>query len=351
MDPILYWNDVALQANAVSHTNGKNEQTGPTLSSRALAVVHLAMHDAFAGVSPDPVNLPPYLPGLSAPPGAARDAAVAGAAHTTLVSLFPSQKASFDAKLAQAGLPPAGFNAGIGFGVTVAQAVLHDRKDDPGAGDAGFVVPAKRGGHRPDPDSPDQGHHGPFYGGRSKCFAVTTAHTLDAPPALSSKEYLDALREVADKGTAAAVASPNRRTTEETVIGLFWAYDGASGLGTPPRLYNQIIRQIATRRTPANTPAQNARLFALVNVAMADAGILAWREKFRHNLWRPVIGIREHDRSMGPAGSGQPTFDPDCDCTWLPLGAPKTNVIGRNTSPNFPAYRPGTPPSVPPPSR
>ena len=71
MDPILYWNDVALQANLVSHTNGKNEQTGPPLSSRALAVVHLAMYDAFAGVSRDPVNLPPYLPGLTAQPGAA----------------------------------------------------------------------------------------------------------------------------------------------------------------------------------------------------------------------------------------------------------------------------------------
>ncbi|HEV8115755.1 MAG TPA: phosphatase PAP2 family protein, partial [Acidimicrobiales bacterium] len=345
MDPILYWNDVALQANLESHTNGKNEQTGPPLSSRALAVVHLAMYDAFAGVSRDPVNLPPYLPGLTAPPGAALDAAVAGAAHTTLVSLFPSQKASFDAKLAQAGLPPAGYYAGIGFGITVAQAILKDRKDDPGSGDAGFVVPAKRGGHRPDPDSPGQGHYAPFYGNQSKCFAVSAPHTLADPPALDSKAYLDALREVADKGTAAqgpTVASSNRRTSEETVIGLFWAYDGASGLGTPPRLYNQIVREIATRRTPVNSPAQNARLFALVNVAMADAGILAWREKYRHNLWRPVLGIREHDPSIGPDGTGQPTFDDEGDCTWLPQGAPSTNVVGKkNATPNFPAYPSG----------
>jgi len=180
---------------------------------------------------------------------------------------------------------------------------------------------------------------------------VSTAHKLADPPELDSKDYLDALREVADKGTAApgpAVRSANRRTSEESVIGLFWAYDGASGLGTPPRLYNQIVREIATRRTPANTPAQNARLFALVDVAMADAGILAWREKYRHNLWRPVLGIREHDLSTGPDGTDQPTFDADCDCTWLPQGAPNTNVLERTPRRTSRPIPRGTPPSVRP---
>jgi len=64
MDQILYWNEVSLEANRVSHTNGKKEQTGPALSSRALAIVHLAMYDAFVGVSK---KLTPYLPGLPAP--------------------------------------------------------------------------------------------------------------------------------------------------------------------------------------------------------------------------------------------------------------------------------------------
>src|SRR5215211_9164759 len=96
MDPILYWNQVALEANRVSHTNGKGEQTGPTLSSRALAIVHLAMYDAYAGVVNDPANLPLYLTLSAAPPGASPDAAVAAAAHATLSKLFPSQKAFFD---------------------------------------------------------------------------------------------------------------------------------------------------------------------------------------------------------------------------------------------------------------
>jgi hypothetical protein len=59
MDPILYWNDIALEANRVSHTRLKGEQRGPTLSSRALAIVHLAMYDAFVGASQ--AALTPYL--------------------------------------------------------------------------------------------------------------------------------------------------------------------------------------------------------------------------------------------------------------------------------------------------
>ena len=61
MDPILFWNDVALEANRVSFSNGAGEQGGPTLSSRAMAIVHLAMYDAFAAVSGNPAGLPPYL--------------------------------------------------------------------------------------------------------------------------------------------------------------------------------------------------------------------------------------------------------------------------------------------------
>ena len=67
-DPILYWNATALEANRVSHTNGNNEQTGPPRSSRALAIIHLAMYDAFAGITQKPAILPPYLPGLPVPP-------------------------------------------------------------------------------------------------------------------------------------------------------------------------------------------------------------------------------------------------------------------------------------------
>ena len=129
---------------------------------------------------------------------------------------------------------------------------------------------------------------------------------------------------------------------DETLIGIFWAYDGAFGLGTPPRLYNQIVRRSSDQATKATQTAQNARLFAFVNVAMADAGILAWDQKYKHDLWRPVLGIREHDKSMGPAATqADNELSDDCDTSWLPLGAPNTNRIAKNFTPNFPAYPSG----------
>src|SRR3954464_14071755 len=96
-DPILLWNEIALEANRVSHTNGQGEQAGPPLSARALAIVHLAMYDAYAGVVNDPVELPRYISDPPSPAvGASPEVAVAGAAHEALSSLFPSQKSVFD---------------------------------------------------------------------------------------------------------------------------------------------------------------------------------------------------------------------------------------------------------------
>jgi vanadium chloroperoxidase len=75
---------------------------------------------------------------------------------------------------------------------------------------------------------------------------------------------------------------------------------------------------------------------------MADAGILAWDQKYCHDFWRPVVGIREHDKSMGP-GAPQASNDMDnqCDPLWLPLGAPTTNRSSKNFTPPFPAYPSG----------
>jgi vanadium chloroperoxidase len=196
-----------------------------------------------------------------------------------------------------------------------------------------------------DPDNPGQGYHGPFYGARSKGFAITARHELEPPP-FDDHEYLRALRDVRSHGIAPELMGTlpdkvERRTVEQTAIGLFWAYDGASEIGTPPRLYNQIVARIAEAR--GNTEAENARLFALVNAAMADAGILAWEQKYKHDLWRPVLGIREHDPSTGP-GASHPgnDFAKDADIGWLPLGAPSTNLVGKkNGTPPFPAYPSG----------
>jgi hypothetical protein len=351
-DPILLWNEAALEANRVSHTNGQGEQTGPPLSARALAIVHLAMYDAYAGVINDPANLPRYIsspPSLSIPAPQKDQAAfvaVAAAAHKTLSTLFPSQSATFDILLAAAGDPT---NPGHAFGVAVALEILADRAADPGVGADGYMAPTARGKHRPDPDNPGQGFHAPYYGAQSKGFAFTdpNRHDLDAPP-FNDAAYLKALREVRGKGIAPELmgtlpdgaAGIQARTPNETLTGIYWGYDGALNLGTPPRLYNQIVRKLAINK--GNSIAQNARLFAFVNVAMADAGILCWEQKYIYEFWRPVLGVREHDSSMGPAAT-QPDNDisDDCDPSWLPLGAPNTNSNGKNFTPPFPAYPSG----------
>lgn len=153
-DSILFWNEVALEANRVSHTNQKMEQTGPTLSSRALAIVHLAIYDAYAAVVNDPVQLPPYWP-MDAPPpgGASAQGAVAGAGHTSLSALFPSQRTYFDARLSEAmGAADSTLNAGFGFGVKVARRLLNDRAKDPDAKTGPYVPSFAVGRHRVDPD-------------------------------------------------------------------------------------------------------------------------------------------------------------------------------------------------------
>ena len=84
-----------------------------------------------------------------------------------------------------------------------------------------------------------------------------------------------------------------------------------------------------------------ARLLALVNVAMADAGIAIWESKYFYQFWRPVTGIREATEGTGPSrlGDGNPatTGDP----TFTPLGAPASNLNGPNFTPPFPSYPSG----------
>ena len=349
MDPILYWNEVATEADRTTHTTLAPSEVGvqgPVGSSRALAIVHLAMHDAYFSINPKPHGT--YLAGLpTVPAGADADSAIAAAAHATLSALYPAQQAFFDTRHAAAGLPGGQSGAdGHDFGQVVAAAILAARQNDPDLGANGYAASVARGRHRQDPDNPGQGFYAPFYGARSRNFAVNTRHHLDSFPQLGSAEYIRAIRQVRSKGIAPQLIGTlpadllPTRTPTETVNGVFWSYDGSKGLGTPPRLYNQIVRTIADAQ--ANDVAANARLFAVVNAAMGDAGILAWDDKYFYELWRPVLGIREHDPSTGPTGVGGNVLDPDADPGWLPLGAQATNNPGRkNVTPNFPAYPSG----------
>ncbi len=344
---ILYWNEVALEANKVSHTNGLGEQAGPPRSSRALAIVHLAMYDAYVGTATPSSLLHTYLSTTVKTAGLDTNAAIAGAAHATLSFLFPSQIPNFNVALQSAGIDLSIVNvkAGYYYGREVGKQMLANRANDPDSSDNGYIPSVARGAHRPAPDAEKPSFHAPFYGDRSKPFSANQNFTIDPFPAFNDPDFIKSFEQVINKGIkpelSGTVPNTERRTNNETLMGIFWAYDGAFGLGTPPRLYNQIIRQIIIANPWINQEEQ-ASLFALVNVAMADAGIFAWREKYRHNIWRPVVGVREHNASMGPSAVAGANPVNDGDCLWLPFGSPKTNVpSGKNFTPDFPAYPSG----------
>jgi hypothetical protein len=160
----------------------------------------------------------------------------------------------------------------------------------------------------------------------------------DPPPAMNTPEYAAAYNEVKDYG-GDGVITPTLRTDEQTHIGIFWGYDGSAGLGTPPRLYNQIARIVAKQQH--NTQGENARLFALLNFAQADAGIASWGTKYTYDVWRPIRGIRQTGQNGQLLDDGNPLTTRDT--TWTPFGAPATNAGpgGKNFTPPFPAYTSG----------
>jgi hypothetical protein len=332
-DIILHWNAVALDAvkndYALGHTP---DQGGPTRDSRALAIVHAAMFDAVNSIDG---RFTPYLTVAPDAKGAALDAAVAQAAHDTLAQLYPSQKASFDAALADtlAGAPDGrAEDRGVAVGRYVAGQILAARADDGSDAPSDYHPIGKPGHHQPDPLHPGQGFLTPAWG-QVTTFAVPGAAQFlsPPPPALGSVEYAAAFAEVAALG-GDGVITPTLRTAEQTQIGLFWGYDGSPGLGTPPRLYNQITRVVAQQEH--NNVFDNARLFALVNLAMADGGICCWDTKYVYDFWRPVIAIRAANTDGNPL-TGRVK-------DWTPLGAPRDNDMGgTNFTPPFPSYTSG----------
>jgi hypothetical protein len=129
-----------------------------------------------------------------------------------------------------------------------------------------------------------------------------------SPPALTSPQYateVNLLKAVG--GTASAI-----RTGEQTQIAQFWGY--GPGTATPPGHWNQIAAAVVTGRRAsgerADRVAENARLFALVNIAMADAGIVSWDCKYAMNYWRPITAIQEADTDGNPATEADPSWTP-----------------------------------------
>jgi hypothetical protein len=344
----MEWNAVAIEAAKEDHAIGApGLQFGPTRTSRALAIESIAVYDSVNAI--DRSCAPLMVSDIFASRGASIEAAAAQAAHDTLSALYPYLKTSlFDPTLKAdlAGIPTGQAIQGILVGMAVAKEVLADRANDGSQIDAvgqpvNYVYGQMPGQWRADPLHPNVQPLTPDWGLVAP-FAIQSATQFGAPPppSITSKEYADAFEEVKAIG-GDGVHTPTIRTPEQTVIGLFWGYDAQPGLCAPIRFYNQIAEVLSKQE--GLTEIQNSRFFALVNVALADAGITVWNDKYRYNFWRPVTAIRENDPGTGPTGlgSGNPYLVGQGDPTWQPLGAPADNNNGTNFTPPFPSYTSG----------
>jgi hypothetical protein len=356
---ILSLNDLALELVARDFSDGHApNNAGPTKTSRALAIIHLAAYDAYAKVTnafaPRLGTLPNKPSGLGSD-DATGTVALLSAGLLAAEVLYPDFRdfindvVTSGARLFNGDILKIAVNTNpvaVAYGRAIADAWLDARKNDnsdlPQFDRLYSDAPGK---HRPDPTAPNQSTLGRSWG-LVRPFvldSVVDDAFLGCPPALNSAEYAAAFDEVAVCGRD-DISRRDPVFRDKAVVGIFWGYDGSNKLGTPPRLYNQVVRAIPELGTVSH--AQQIKILTAINVAMADAGIAAWHWKYEYDFWRPVVGVREADKGWGPTGRGdENTIRNEAgNPFWLPLGAPQSNPIkppAPNVTPNFPAYPSG----------
>jgi hypothetical protein len=323
--PAIAAADVVTDWNSLFRTAAQadSSMSNPGWASRTLAMMNGAMYDSLQAIDR---THQPFLVNASAPPNASFEAAAAQASHRILSLAYPSQSALLDSALSATlgGVAdgPAK-TAGIQLGTSVADHYIDLRHGD-GADQIVQYTPHSDPGHwRPDPMNPTQEAWGPGWGTVAP-FALTspTQFVAPPPPDMTSQQYADSFNEVKELGALDSTT----RTADQTEMALFWAYDRRN-MGPPPVLFNSAVSQIADQQ--GNTMEENARLFAITSVALADAGVASWESKYSYDLWRPISAIREADTDGNPLTEA----DPD----WVPLGAPGAGVVPDFTPP-FPAY-------------
>ncbi|CAF3551906.1 unnamed protein product [Rotaria sp. Silwood1] len=342
MDAVLFWNMVTLQACVNDYDRSiapVPDQIGPTATSRAFAIIHGAMYEsltAFNRAFKPMWKSKDISPLGNAFRGSIVDAAIMESAYQTLSYLYPKQRPIFDAvrkvhlqQLASNNTRQVDINKGIFVGKWIASFILSDRATDGSQQDKIYTITMEPGYHQADPTHPNQGFLGANWG-NVKPFTLDFSSQYrpaniigDTPEArrnyLSSVDYAREFDEIKSFGSKTSTV----RTQDQTHIAIAWAYDGVPNVGVPPRLYNQIVRVIAIQQN--NTMENNARLFALINYALADAGIATWEAKYYYNFWRPILGVRQ---AIEPSWA---------DPNWIPLGAPAGGA-GTDFTPPFPSF-------------
>ena len=304
--PLSAWTtpDSVLEWIGVMNTAVLAGGTNPLVSSRVVALVSASVFDAVNGIDPrfQPLHVKP-----NAPHGASQHAAAIQAAYVILVNLYPAQSGMFTAqrnasltKLASIQKAQA-IDAGVAWGQTVADAIWAWRLTDgiapappPFLGVQSIVgTPAAVGAWRPTPLVNASGAGPQFASMTPWVLRRPSQFRLPPPLALDSPEYAADLNELKVMG----IFSGSSRTPDQSELALFWA-------GNTPLYWNRIAAQLAAARELTLT--ENAHLFALLNVTMADAAIACWDGKYRYVFWRPITAIRA---GRTPA---------DADPTWVP---------------------------------
>ena len=322
-DMVIQWNNNLIETIRRDSVDSATETKGPTFASRNGAIMHLAVYDAVNAITQTHAS---YVTSAKAPATASKEAAVATAAYETLAALYPRQQPQLLAWWNQSlATVPNGVaeNAGVAIGRQVAHEILALRTGDHATNSSNYVVNPAPGHWSPDPLNPGQKALGAEWG-KVKPFAIDDPNDVQVPPppALNSAEYAAAFNEVKSLGEK----NSKTRTADQEQIGVFWAYDRA-GMGPPMHIYNQTAQVIAQQKR--SSLVDNARLFAMVNLSMADAGIASWNSKYTYDFWRPITGIRRGAEDGNAATVGDPN--------WVPYGAPGSATIP-NFTPPFPAY-------------
>jgi hypothetical protein len=302
-------------ADAVTDWNAIMEATvanvDPFLQVRSAAITQLAVFEAVNCIIAD---YEPYLGSISAPRGASAEAAAVAAAHRALSRLHADRASTLDSLLAKSLaqiLDSQAKKDGITVGVAAADAILALRADDGSDAEASYTPGSEPGDYQLTP--PD---FAPAFRpklGQAVTFGIGNGakFRLPPPPALRSERYAHDYREVKKLGDVNSRERPRARTDVARFYGVTDAVP----------LYNPAARQVSAAQ--GKSLSENARIFALLSMAIADAAIAVFDSKYLYNFWRPVTAIRAGDRD------GNRATDPDPD--WLPL----------IDTPPFPAYPSG----------
>jgi PAP2 superfamily. len=340
-DDVTDWNATAIDVLALGGQN-------PVVMTRGLAMAHLAVHDALNAIDR---RYEPYLYDARSEPGAAPGAAVAAAMRDVLVGALsgfgtPEQQAKGRERaevayaLALSSIPDSrGKQDGIAAGQAAAAAMLALRRTDGATAQVAYTPGTQPGQWRPHPNPvpayppiadavlavgnspamlPQWQQMMPF------TMRAPWQFRLRPPPALTSETYARDYNEVKRLGGKQSSA----RTAAQAEIARFW-FEGS------PQGWNRIARVIAGPR--ALDRWEHARLFALLNAAMADGYIAGADTRYLYNFWRPVTAIRAGASDGNDATAADPTWEtfmntpplPDYPSTHSVLGGAAAVVMSR----------------------